>query len=134
MVAPDGLFITGGDTIAATARALLTGLDLGWWRSSSIHALGGTIRPLLASRSSSLAALLLLPAVDVVIGDVTVLAAVAGQGFVVVARLRVGGDDVPGVQQAGDVPQYAQPKIDQRVGRAETTFDPDCMVLEEKEI
>ena len=111
MIAPDGLFVTGRNNIAATARALLAGLS--WW-SSSIHALGGPIRSLLATcPSSSLPATLLVPAADVVIGDMAVLAAVAGEGFVVVARLRVGGDDVPGVQQAGDVSQHAEPEVDQ---------------------
>lgn len=126
MIAPHGLFITGRNAIAAVARALVLA-GLGWWRSSSIHTLGGTIGPLLlASSSSSLPfSSLLVPAVDVVIGDVTVLTAVAGEGLIVVARFRVGGDDVPGVQQARHIPQQAEPDIDQRVGRAETAFDPD---------
>lgn len=101
MIAPDGLFITGRNPIAATARALLAGLG---GRSRRIHAFGGTIGPLLApcawsssSCSCSLRPLLLLPTADVVVGDMTILAAVARECFVVVARLRVGGDDVPGV-------------------------------------
>lgn len=101
MIAPDGLFVAGWNPLAASARALLTGLG-SRWGSIGTHALGGAIRPLLRML---LLLLLLVPAVDVVVRDMPVLAAVPREGFVIVARLRVGGDDVPRVQQAGNITQ-----------------------------
>lgn len=35
------------------------------------------------------------------------------------------GDDVPGVQQAGEPAEYAEQDVDDRVGGADATFDPD---------
>lgn len=46
---------------------------------------------------------------------------VAGGG-----RVRVLGDDVPGVQQAGDEAEGAEEDVDQGVGGAEAGFDPYC--------
>ena len=49
----------------------------------------------------------------------------AGQVFVLVVGLRVEGDDVPGVQQAGDVAEHQEEDVDERVGGADARFDPD---------
>ena len=46
--------------------------------------------------------------------------------LVVVVRIRILEDDVPGVNDAGNTAQHAQRDVDQRVGAAETAFDPDC--------
>ena len=72
--------------------------------------------------------LLLLLVVDVVIRDAApVLALVGGDGlvFVVVVGFRVEGDDVPGVEEAGDVAEGAKEDVDEAVGGADAGFDPD---------
>lgn len=51
-------------------------------------------------------------------------ATVLGQSIVV--GLRVLGDDVPGVQEAGEETETAQGDVDEGVGAADTAFDPDC--------
>lgn len=64
---------------------------------------------------------------DVVVRDAAALA-VGGQGLVAVrvARVRVLGDDVPRVQEAGDEAEHAEGDVDDGVGSAEADFDPDC--------
>lgn len=46
-------------------------------------------------------------------------------GLVLVGGLGVLGDDVPGVQEAGDVAEDAEEDVDERVGAADSTLDPD---------
>lgn len=62
---------------------------------------------------------------DVVVGDALLAVARLGVGDGLVVVLWVLCDDVPGVQQAGDVAEHAEEDVDQRVGRAEAGFDPD---------
>ena len=89
-------------------------------RSSNIH--------LLASMR-----LILLPrgfvtglVVHIVIRDPPVFAPVVGYSLVlVVVRFRVEGDDVPGVEEAGDVAESAEEDVDEAVGGADARFDPD---------
>ena len=108
----------------------------------------GPIPPLLL-RSSHIAPLPLLPQtfaaglmVHVVVGDAaaaaaataTALALVAGGHdvvsvvvavAVVVVGFGVEGDDVPGVEEAGDVAEGAEEDVDEGVGGADAGFDPD---------
>lgn len=72
-------------------------------------------------------------ALDVNVGDLSAAlgAGVAALGvlvdsLVLVGRLGVLGDDVPGVEEAGDVAQNAQQNVDERVGTADSALDPDC--------
>lgn len=53
------------------------------------------------------------------------LAVVAVQRLVLVGRLGVLGDDVPGVQEAGDVAEDAEEDVDEGVGAADAALDPD---------
>lgn len=53
---------------------------------------------------------------------------VAVGGWVVVVR--VGGDDVPGVQEAGEETEAGEEDVDEGVGAADAGFDPDCWVFE----
>lgn len=50
-------------------------------------------------------------------------------GFVIVVALRVDGDDVPCVQEAGEVAEHAEEDIDEGVRGADARFDPDCEVV-----
>jgi hypothetical protein len=63
---------------------------------------------------------------DVVICDSAVGALGVMDGLVFVHRVRVAGDDVPGVDEAGDVAEAAEGDIDEGVGAAEAYFDPYC--------
>lgn len=65
--------------------------------------------------------------IDVVIRDTPVLTLVVGKGsvFVVVVGLWVERDDVPGVEEAGDVAEGAEEDVDEAVGGANAGFDPD---------
>ena len=65
---------------------------------------------------------------DIVVGDALVGRAVfVRDGLVaVVLALRVVGDDVPGMQEAGEVAQDAEGDVDEGVGGAEPGLDPDC--------
>ena len=47
-------------------------------------------------------------------------------GLVLVHRVRIAGDDIPGVYQAGNITEAAERDVDERVGRAEADFDPYC--------
>ena len=63
-------------------------------------------------------------------GDVVVCDAARfflGNSFVVV--FRVFGNDVPGVEQAGEVAEDAEEDVDQRVGAAQACLDPDWETL-----
>ena len=99
----------------------------------------GPIPPLLL-RSSHIPTLPLLPqpfvaglVVHIVVRDAaaTALAPVAGRYgvvsvvVVVVVGFRVEGDDVPGVEEAGDVAEGAEEDVDEGVGGADAGFDPD---------
>ena len=61
---------------------------------------------------------------DVVICDSTVGALGVADGLVFTHWVRVAGDDVPGVDEAGDVAEAAEGDIDERVGGTEADFDP----------
>ena len=97
----------------------------------------GPITPLLL-RPSHIPTLPLLPqplaaglVVHIVVRDAAALAPVAG-GYgvvsvvvVVVVGFGVEGDDVPGVEEAGDVAEGAEEDVDEGVGGADAGFDPD---------
>ena len=64
--------------------------------------------------------------VHVVIRDAAILALVVGDGLVfVVVGFRVEGDDIPGVEETGDVAEGAEEDVDEAVGGADAGFDPD---------
>lgn len=64
--------------------------------------------------------------VHVVVRHPPILALVVGYGLVfVVVGFGVEGDDVPGVQEAGDVAEGAEEDVDEAVGGADAGFDPD---------
>ena len=63
---------------------------------------------------------------DVVICDSTVGALGVLDGLVFAHWVRVAGDDVPGVNKAGDVAEAAEGDIDEGVGGANADFDPYC--------
>lgn len=63
---------------------------------------------------------------DVVICDSTVGALGVADGLVIARWVRVAGDDVPGMDKAGDVAEAAEGDIDEGVGGAEADFDPYC--------
>lgn len=60
-------------------------------------------------------ALLVLPVFEI---------GVAVRGWVV----RVGGDDVPGMQEAREETEAGEEDVDEGVGAADARFDPDCWV------
>jgi hypothetical protein len=68
---------------------------------------------------------------DVVICDSTVGALGVADGLVFTHWVRVAGDDVPGVDEAGDVAEAAEGDIDEGVCGAEADFDPYCDRWEE---
>jgi len=61
---------------------------------------------------------------DVDISDSAVLL-IAMNSLVHTGRLREFGDDVPGMEEAGDVAEHAEEDVDEGVDAAESTFDPD---------
>lgn len=63
-------------------------------------------------------------ALDVDVGNAVTLT-IMWQGFVLVGRLRIFGDDVPCVNEAGDVGETAEEDVDERIGAAETALYPD---------
>jgi len=74
----------------------------------------------------TVAPLLLLMA-DVVIGHAPITGAFGvTDWFVFVHRVGVAGDDIPGVDEAGEIAEAAECDVDERVGGAETAFDPYC--------
>jgi hypothetical protein len=46
-----------------------------------------------------------------------------------VCRIGVTGDDVPGVDETREEAEAAKSDVDERVGRAETPLDPYCKLL-----
>ena len=64
---------------------------------------------------------------DVIVGDALVLTLAVGDDFVVVITLWVARDNVPGVDQAGEVAEHAEQNIDDGVGGADAGFDPDWL-------
>ena len=52
--------------------------------------------------------------------------AVLRNGLVLVGRLGILRDDVPGVEKTGDVTEDAEEDVDEGVGAADAAFDPDC--------
>lgn len=76
-----------------------------------------------------------LGAVHIVVGDSAALGRTVmagGRGFwveglvVVIVCFGIEGDNVPGVQEAGEVAERAEQNVDDRVGGADAAFDPDC--------
>lgn len=63
-------------------------------------------------------------ALNVDVGNAITLT-IMWQGLVLVGRLRILGDDVPCVNEAGDVGETAEEDVDERIGAAETALDPD---------
>ena len=64
--------------------------------------------------------------VHIVVSDPPVLALVIGYVLVfVVVGFRVEGDDVPSVQEAGNVAEGAEQDVDEAVGGADAGFDPN---------
>jgi hypothetical protein len=63
---------------------------------------------------------------DVVVCNAGVCAFRVVDRLVLIHRVRVAGDDVPGVDQARDVAKTAEGDVDERVGCAEANFDPYC--------
>ena len=63
---------------------------------------------------------------DIVICDPTASALRVVDGLVSVRWVRVAGDDVPGMDEAGEVAEAAEGDIDEGVGGTETDFDPYC--------
>jgi len=70
-------------------------------------------------------------AVDEDVGDAAALA-VLGDGFVLVVRVGELGDDVPCVDEAGDVAKEAEEDVDEGVCGAEAALHPDGEGWEEK--
>ena len=65
--------------------------------------------------------------VHIIVRDSAVLALVVGYGLVlIVVGLGVEGDDVPGVEEAGNVAKGTEEDVDEAVGGADAGFDPDC--------
>lgn len=62
--------------------------------------------------------------IDIIVSHRAPLAPVLQHALVVL--LRVLGDDVPGVQEAGEKTETAECDVDEGVDAAETAFDPDC--------
>lgn len=67
--------------------------------------------------------ILLLPPIDIIISNPTTLAAVVWNFLVV--GLRIGGDYIPGMEEAGEKTENAQGNIYKGVSGAKATFDPD---------
>ena len=63
---------------------------------------------------------------DVVICDSTTGALGVVDGLVFAHWVRVAGDDVPSMDQAGDVAEAAEGDIDEGVSGADPNFDPYC--------
>lgn len=86
-----------------------------------------SLRLLLFSRQTLLPQRLpIRPMVNIVVCDPPVLSLVLGYSLIlVVAWLRVKGDDVPGVEQTWDVAEGAEENIYQRICGTDATFDPN---------
>ena len=61
------------------------------------------------------------PVVDIIICDPSIFALVIGDGLIlIVARLRVQGDDVPGMDEPGKVAKNAEEDVNERVRAADS--------------
>ena len=61
------------------------------------------------------------PVVDIIICDPSIFALVIGNGLIlVVTRLRVQGDDVPGMDEPRKVAKHAEEDINERVRAADS--------------
>ena len=69
---------------------------------------------------------LLLVVTDVVVCDLAIGALRVADRLIFVRRVGVAGNDVPGVDQAGDVAEAAEGDIDKGIRGAEADFDPYC--------
>ena len=63
---------------------------------------------------------------DVVICDPGIGALRVADRLVLVHRVGVAGDDVPGVYQAWHVAEAAEGDVNEGISGAEADFDPDC--------
>ena len=126
VVSLNRLLIRGWHTSLSALPSCLLSLLLG----------NGAIPPLLRSSNMHMLAtvrLILLPwrfvaglVVHIVVSDPSVLALVIGYGLVfIVVGFGVEGDDVPGVDEAGDVAEGAKEDVDEAVSGADAGFDPD---------
>lgn len=71
-----------------------------------------------------------LGALDVDVGNAAAgIALVWGKSLVLERRLGVLGDDVPGVDQAGNVAKDTEEDVNDRVGAADAALDPDCEIV-----
>ena len=87
---------------------------------------GGRLRTRLSGRLLLLLLLLLLPGrLDVDVSNATVLSVGKLRHALVLDGVGELGDNVPRVQQAGDEAQTAQEDVDERVGAADATLNPD---------
>ena len=62
---------------------------------------------------------------DVVVCD-SVTASFVVDGFVVIVVFGEAGNDVPGVQETWQISEAAKGDVYERIGGADTPFDPDC--------
>lgn len=61
------------------------------------------------------------PVVDIIVCDPSIFALVMGNGLIlVVARFRVQGDDVPGMDEPRKVAKHAKEDVDERVRAADS--------------
>lgn len=67
---------------------------------------------------------LVMRRLDIDVGDSAIFA-VAREGFVFVGRLGELGNNVPGVEEAGDVAEDAEEDVDEGVCAADAALDPD---------
>ena len=64
--------------------------------------------------------------VHIVVSDSSILALIVGNALVfVIVGFGVEGDDVPGMQQAGNVAEGAEKDVDEAVSGADAGFDPN---------
>lgn len=89
-----------------------------------IHRLHGAVALRLALRLLLVLSRRGAVGLDVDVGDPAASLGVLGEG-VVGLKLGVLGDDVPGVEEAGDEAEHAEEDVDEGVGGAETGLDPD---------
>lgn len=73
-----------------------------------------------------------LGALNVDVGNSAAIALGGRKGLVLVWRLRIFGNDIPGVDQAGDVTEDAEENVDDGVGATDSALDPDWQRREEQ--
>ena len=69
---------------------------------------------------------LLLVVANVVVCDLAIGSLRVANRLIFVHRVGVAGDDIPSMNQAGDVAKAAEGDIDEGIRGAETDFDPYC--------